>query len=82
VNAGANLVHEFIDDPQKLASGGATTTARFDAMIGEFEYYSSIAPAPLATHINKQIEEMRYLRDYLHVGGTRNNDFGEYKFLG
>lgn len=82
VNAGADLVHEFINDPQRLANGGAATTARFDAMIGGFEHYSSIAPTPLVSHINKQIEEMRYLRDYLHVGGTRNNDFQEYKASG
>jgi hypothetical protein len=82
VQAGAELVHEFINDPQRLANGGAATTARFDAMIGKFEYYSSIGPTPLVSHINKQIEEMRYLRDYLHVGGARNNDFQEYKASG
>jgi hypothetical protein len=33
----------------------------------------------LAPFIDEQINELRYLRDYLHVGGARNNDFQEYK---
>jgi hypothetical protein len=82
VTAGADLVHEFINDPQRLANGGAATTARFDAIIGKFEYYSSVGPTPLVPPIEGQIKEMRYLRDYLHVGGERNNDFREYKSTG
>jgi hypothetical protein len=82
VTAGADLVHEFINDPQRLANGGAAATARFDAIIGKFEYYSSVGPTPLVRPIEGQIKEMRYLRDYLHVGGTRNNDFQEYKSTG
>jgi hypothetical protein len=79
VTAGADLVHEFIDDPQRLANRGAATTERFDAIIGKFEYYSSVGPTPLVRPIEGQVKEMRYLRDYLHVGGERNNDFQEYK---
>lgn len=82
VQAGTELVHEFINDPQDLANGGTETTARFDAMIKDFEYYSSIAPTPSISYIDDQIEEMRYLRDYLHVGGARSSDFREYKLPG
>jgi serine/threonine protein kinase/GAF domain-containing protein len=82
VTAGAELVQEFINDPQRLANRGAATTERFDALIGKFEYYSSVGPTPLVRPIEGQIKEMRYLRDYLHVGGTRNNDFQEYKSTG
>jgi serine/threonine protein kinase len=82
VTAGAELVQEFINDPQHLANGGAATTERFDALIGKFEYYSSVGPTPLVRPIEGQIKEMRYLRDYLHVGGERNNDFQEYKSTG
>jgi hypothetical protein len=79
VTAGADLVHEFVNDPQRLADRGAATTERFDAIIRQFEYYSSVGPTPLVRPIEGQIKEMRYLRDYLHVGGERNNDFQEYK---
>ena len=79
VTSGADLVHEFLNDPQHLANRGAATTERFDAIIGKFEYYSSDGPTPLVRPIEGQIKEMRYLRDCLHVCGERNNDFQEYK---
>jgi hypothetical protein len=49
VHAGADLLREFINDPQRLADGAAATTARFDTMIGQFEYYSSVAPTTIGS---------------------------------
>ncbi len=43
---------------------------------------SSVAPMPLVLFIGEQIEMLRYLRAYLHVGGARNTDFREYKSAG
>lgn len=80
--ATVGLVGEFLDNPQRLADGGAATTARFDAVIADWEYDRDVAPEALVPFIEAQIKTTQYLRDYLQVGGARRSDFREFRSSG
>ena len=80
--AAADLVTEFVADPQALADKSAATTARFDGVIEDFDYDVAAAPTGLMPFLKEQIATMIELRDYLKVGGSRNTDFRKFKSAG
>lgn len=80
--AGADLVTEFVTDPQALADKGVATTARFDDVIDDFEYDLEAAPKALVPFLEEQIATLAELRDYLKVGGSRNTDFRKFRSAG
>jgi hypothetical protein len=81
VTSSANLAKELVNDTQRLADGGAATTARFDQIIEDFQYDREVAPEPLVPFISTELETMKGLRRYLLVGAgvTWQPDFREYK---
>lgn len=76
------LVGEFVGDAQALADAGAATTARFDDVLADLEYDSTIAPIELVPFIDAQIRTLEGLRSYLQVGGNTTTDFRDYRASG
>jgi len=77
--ASADLVSEFVNDPQAMANQHTATTARFDTVIEDLEFDIAAAPAQLSPFIREQVTTLVELREFLQVGGTRHTELRRYK---